>query len=252
MTSRRQSRDPLERYYSDWRFVGPLATWLHRVANGNEPGTPDGTAAARRALDQGSMAVEPCVGRGDLIAGSIRFGLRHPRAPWRTVDIDPQARAAMWHGDWTLEHGLWRPRRDAIAGLDGRLQGDLEATTLVITNPPFSHAIPIVEASWRRCPNAVVAILQRQTWHEPTKHRAQFFIDHPPDVVIIGRCAFLDVEGRPVRAKDGKPGGGDHSSCAWFVWGPNGRGLTNGLTRLIPWRSLQDRPVRRRRDLRAA
>lgn len=234
--ARRQSRDHLERYYSRPEYMGPLVTWLHMVAGRDVPSLPHAVAAARAALDPLALAVEPCVGQGHLILGARQSGLRVPRAPWRTFDLDPRAQAAMFRGDWRQSIATWQARTAAALALQDRLAGDLASAPLVLTNPPFSIAIDIIDACWRICRHAVVAILQRQTWHEPTRDRAEFFQAHPPDVITIGRCTFLGPDGRPVRDKHGRAGGGDHSSYAWFVFGPDRRGLAGGMARIIPWR----------------
>jgi hypothetical protein len=234
--ARRQSRDPLERYYSRPEYVAPLVVWLRMVAGGDVASSRAAVIAARRALDVNSLTVEPCVGQGHLIIGARRFGLRSARAPWRTVDLDPLAKAAMWRGDWREDCRLWRPATDAVRAMSHRAAEDLRTATLNVTNPPFSGARDIVEASWRHCPNAVVVILQRDSWREPTEDRAQFLIDHPPDVITIGRCKFLGADGRAVLGKDGKPGSGDKASYSLFVWGPDRRGLANGMARIIRWK----------------
>jgi hypothetical protein len=237
---RRQSADPLERYYSRPIFAAPLVRWLQMVTFGEVPSSPRSRAAAKAALDPMALAVEPCVGQGHLILGARQSGLRHARAPWRTLDLDPRARAAMWLGDWRKSPATWQPRNDNARARQGRLADELAAAPLVLTNPPFSIAIDVVEASWRLCPRAVVVVLQRQTWHEPTEDRADFFRQHPPDIITVGRCKFFGPDGRPVRDKYGRPGGGDHSSYAWFVYGPDRQGLAGGMARIIDWRGWRD------------
>jgi hypothetical protein len=241
---RRQSADPLERYYSRPIFAAPLVRWLQMVAFGEVPSSPRSRAAAKAALDPMALAVEPCVGQGHLILGARQYGLRHARAPWRTLDLDPRARAAMWIGDWRQPPSSWQPRNDNAWARQIRLADELAVAPLVLTNPPFSIAIDVVEASWRLCPRAVVVVLQRQTWHEPTEDRADFFRQHPPDVITIGRCTFLGPDGRTIRGKNGKAGGGDSTSYALFVFGPddggNQQGLAGGMARIIDWRGWRD------------
>ncbi len=235
--ARRQSTDPLERYYSRPEFVRPLTTWLAMLRDRDIPSSLNRRQAALAALNPEGLAVEPCVGHGALVTGALQTGLRSPRTPWRTVDLDPGALHAMWRGDWTAGPALWTPRTEAYAALLDRWQADAKRATLVLTNPPFSLATTVVKACWRHCPNAVVAVLQRQTWYEPTQKRAEFFCNHPPDVILIGRCRFVDADGQPVRGKDGRPGSGDNAGYAWFVWGLDRTGLAGGMTRIIPWRT---------------
>ena len=229
---RRQSADPLERYYSRPKYVGPLATWLRMVASREVPSSARGVANARSALAPRARAVEPCVGHGHLILGAREHGLRVRNAPWVTVDADPRARAALVHGDWTAKPSTWTARWPR-----NTLRLYMRDASLVVTNPPFSIAIDVVEAAWRHCPGAVVAVLQRQSWYEPTRDREAFFREHPPDVITIGRCTFLGRLGRAIVGKDGKRWSGDSTSYAWFVWGADRQGLAGGLARIIPWRS---------------
>jgi hypothetical protein len=230
--ARRQSADPLERYYSRPSYVAPLVAWLRMVASREVPSSPRAVAAARSALAPRARAVEPCVGHGHLILGAREHGLRDRSAPWVTVDADPRARAALVHGDWTTNPSTWSAR-----WAPEMLRLYLRDASLVVTNPPFSIAIDVVEAAWRHCPGSVVAILQRQSWYEPTRDRGDFFLEHPPDVITIGRCRFLGRDGRPVRGKNGEAGSGDSTSYAWFVWGTDRQGLAGGMARIIPWRS---------------
>ncbi len=225
MADRRQSTDPLERYYSRPEFAAPLVEWFLRVVRRDLPCEATDRDRVDDLLAGGRLALEPCVGHGGLV-----HGLATLRSRWVTVDLDPDARASQWHGDFLESPITWRWRRKAMSGRGGN-----EAISLVVTNPPFSRAIEVVETAWKRHPEAVVAILQRQTWYEPTAARRQFFIDHPPDVITIGRCSFLDGDGQPVRGKNGAQGG-DHASYAWFVWGLERVGLAGGMARIIPWR----------------
>lgn len=227
MAERRQSRDPLERYYSRPGFAAPLIEWFRRIARRQLPCEVMDRCRVAELLAGGQLALEPCVGHGGLV-----HGLASLRARWVTLDLDPGARAAQWHGDFMASPITWRWRR--VAMFD---RASSEVVSLVVTNPPFSRAVEVVEKAWQRHPDAIVAILQRQTWQEPTDARRQFFIDHPPDVITIGRCSFLDATGAPVRGKTGAQGG-DHASYAWFVWGPSKLGLAGGMARIIPWREV--------------
>lgn len=228
------SRDPLERYYSRPAFARPLATWLRLVCDRKVPSTQNGRTIAQDIVKGDTLAVEPCVGSGALILGLQQAGIQ---AAWRTVDADAGARASMWIGDWMEPPASWRPRTAAWANLLARYRQELDYVRLVVTNPPFSRAVDVVRTAWQRHPGAIVAILQRQTWYEPTQTRAPFFVEHPPDMVTIGRCPFLRPDGRPVPNKAGRRGSGDSAPCAWFVWGPDRVGLAGGRTRIIPWKS---------------
>lgn len=211
-------RDPLDRYYSRPEYVAPLAAYLCEHAPKSMAG----------------LVVEPCAGGCALISGLTQYsGFSNP---WpRTVDIDPDS-AAEWIGDWTQDPDTWSDR-DALS--HSTLQWaarDLASASLVLTDPPFSRAVAIVEASWRHCPRAVVAILQRSTWWDDVAGRGDWFAKHPPDMLCIGRCKFVRPNGGPILGKDGKPGGGDSTSYAWYVWGPDNRGPGGGIARMMPWK----------------
>jgi hypothetical protein len=192
-----------EAYYSDQRYVWPLVKYLRRVA----PACLDGPV------------VEPCAGGRALVDGLLTY--HHPRQDLLCGDVR-DCEALDWVGDWTSNEQTWRLVRDARA--------DVYQSALVFTNPPFTLAMEIVEASWRRCPGAAVAILQRSTWYEPTREhpRGEWLRKHNPDQVVIGRCKFTLPDGTSC-------GPGDSCSYTWYVWGPDRQGLLGGHHEIIPW-----------------
>lgn len=203
--SAQRKRAEWERYealYSRPEYVWPLAEYFRRRC-------PD-------ALQDGDAWVEPCVGAGDLITGVALY------MPWNLEgyygDVRP-VQIADWHADWTGDDlpvtSEWWPGARAA---------------LVLTNPPFSRAMAIVEASWRHCPGATVAILQRATWYEPTKKdpRGPWLRKHNPDQITIGRCQFFWPDGT-------SRGDGDSCSYTWYVWGPDRQGPLGGHHEIIPW-----------------
>lgn len=84
----------------------------------------------------------------------------------------------------------------------------------VITNPPFSHALPILQQALSHARLGVALYLRLSFW-EPTfksrarhaHHRGPFLRDHcPTGFMPLSRISHTD---------DGHM---DSSTCAWFVW----------------------------------
>jgi hypothetical protein len=193
--------DKTEAYYSRPEYVAPLLTYLHRIWT-------------RRS----GIVIEPCVGGGSIIDGL--------RGQWDDIDTrvctgDVRDVGADWIGDWTGSPDTWTWNRE--------VREHLQHAALVVTNPPFSAAIDVVEAAWRHCPHADVAILQRASWYEPTAERGPWLRVHNPDQITIGRCEFF----RPDGSSAGK---GDSCSYTWYVWGHERKGPRGGHHEIIPWK----------------
>jgi len=84
---------------------------------------------------------------------------------------------------------------------------------LIITNPPYSHALEFVKRAmeWRRNFNSTVVMLLRLNWLG-SQVRASWLRKNPPEVWVTPR--------RPCFIK----GTADSCEYAWFLWGPQ-----------IPW-----------------
>jgi hypothetical protein len=196
--------DATEAYYSRPEYVWPLSEYFRRYH-----------IAERAKIMDGDRWVEPCVGGGDLVVGVERY------FPWQMVPLTGDVREvtmARWVGDWRLPLPL--PQAQGV-----------QDAALVATNPPFSLAIEVVEAAWRHAPHALVCILQRATWYEPTEERGPWLRVHNPDQITIGRCEFF----RPDGSSAGK---GDTCSYTWYVFGNswNRHGPRGGLHEIIPWK----------------
>jgi hypothetical protein len=83
----------------------------------------------------------------------------------------------------------------------------------VITNPPFSDELPILENAIDAAPN--VAFLARLSFLEPTEDREYFLNTHPPtQVIVLPRHSF--------RKNDKGEKATDSVTCAWLVWHQDG------------------------------
>lgn len=125
---------------------------------------------------------EPCVGDG-AIANELR---RLPAVQGiDTNDIDPN--------------------RGADYGFDASEPWPMSTSwDWVVTNPPFSQALPILEQAltYNR-----VAMLLRLSFLEPTEERAWLLESNPPTrLIVLPRYSF-------------RPPSTDNVTCAWAVWG---------------------------------
>lgn len=167
---------------------------------------------------QVALAVEPCVGGGAIVRN---FG---PVLEWITCDVRADVEPA--HQGVHLSHS-WL---DEVT--DHGLMRKLAKAGLVITNPPFSLAQSIVEHSWAKCPEAIVVILQRRTWHDQA--RAEWFARHQPDEYNVShRIRFL----RPDGALVADSGGTDNTIHTWYAFSPGRRqpcpGPQGGISRTL-------------------
>ena len=128
----------------------------------------------------------------------------------------------------------------AIPGADFQLDATAPASwrrfslsDWVITNPPFSHAFPILQHAYAYTRGGRgVAFLLRLSFLEPTRDRRAFLVAHPPEgVLVLPRISFTG---------DGKT---DNVTAAWFIWD---RQEVAQQIRIIPpveWRPASDRPL---------
>lgn len=129
-------------------------------------------------VDIRGRVAEPCVGDGALVQGR--------NTVW-TNDIDPE-RQADFHLDASGPE-LW---------------ATAPTPEWVVTNPPFSLAMPILRRAFEVCD---AAMLLRLSFLEPTLDRGPWLAEHPPaQVVVLPRYSFTG---------DGKT---DSVTCAWMVW----------------------------------
>jgi hypothetical protein len=189
------------------------------------------TLAILHRLERVESILDPCCGRGAILDTVQSLW---PGAYCRGIEID-ESRANIANRRGHNVH-----LRDALS------DEAWPSTSLVLTNPPFSLAMPIIQRALRECPRVDKAFLLRLDFLA-TVGRAAFHRTHPSDVHVLPRrpafCASITCIG-PKGSKSGcgwhvtqevdapRPakcsGCGDRlrvtttdsSEYAWFVWGP--------------------------------
>jgi hypothetical protein len=204
--------DEREAFYSRPEYVRPLCDYLAKCAGMN----PE----IRLLLACGGAIVEPCVGGGAIVDGLVQC--------WGSADVerdiitgDIRDVGADWQGDWLSAAMHWQWNRDVRDRLPG--------AGLVLSNPAFTIARETVDAAWRHCPRAVVAMLLPARWYAFTKDRGAWLREHNPDRINIGRCEFFRPDGSSA-------GAGDSTDYEWMIWGPDRQGPRGGHHELRPWK----------------
>lgn len=203
----------MEVFYSRPEYARPLCEYLTRMSF-RDP-------VIRACFNRWRAIVEPCVGGGALVDGLARH--------WYLTDMDVitgdvRDVGADWRGDWCASSPEWHFNRP--------VKYRLADAGLVVSNPPFSLAMEIVQASWRHCPAAFVAMLLPARWYSPTAKRGQWLRAHNPDRINIGRCEFFRPDGSSA-------GDGDSTDYEWYVWGPDRQGPRGGHHELSPWKETK-------------
>lgn len=145
--------------------------------------------------------LEPCAGDGGIIRVLHKSGVAARRL--HAVEINPKLAALIA----PLTPGVTVQAGDCL-----KAETMLMPHGLIITNPPFSLAIEIVELAvgtverW----GTTAAFLLRLPFLEGQK-RAEFHKKHPADIYVFAKRPSFTL------------GGTDATAYAWFVWGP-GRG----------------------------
>lgn len=134
--------------------------------------------------------LEPASGNGMIADPLKERGLKII-----TNDIDPRVGADL-HYDAC----------DPTAPWPGRDGSDWPAVDWVITNPPFSLAVPILLNMIER-PRYGVIFQLRVTFSEPTIERDRLFAQHKPNgLIVLQRFSFT------------RDGSSDSATTAWFCW----------------------------------
>lgn len=146
---------------------------------------PHYVAALLSEVNLFGRVYEPCVGDGAISEPMRRLPSVRKVL---TNDLDRKRRAD-GHGD---ARGLAYDRVDWM-----------------VTNPPFSDELAIVENALDQVPN--VAVLARLSFLEPTEGRAHTLESNPPQqVIVLPRYSFrLNDQGKKQT---------DNVTCCWLVW----------------------------------
>lgn len=131
---------------------------------------------------------EPCYGDGAI--GDVIAALPSVRA-MVTNDID-RKRDALHHNDAKSDYAWFGTEYD-----------------WVITNPPFSEELPILEQALEHGKN--VAFLARLSFLEPCEDREFLLSSRPPtQIIVLPRWSF--------RQNDAGKTQTDNVTCCWMIW----------------------------------
>lgn len=156
----------------------------------------------------GGHWIDPCVGSARI--PSTVNALRSD-VTWTLCDIDARHRdaiTAQMTGGYVL-----LPFGDFVT-----CEWRSERADVLIMNPPFTHALEFVKASFERAD--WIVMLQRVNWL--SRPRDAWLRLHCPDVYSLPE--------RPSFTGDGKT---DATEYAWFVWPPDGRDRRFGRVAML-------------------
>jgi hypothetical protein len=134
-------------------------------------------------IPQTSKVLEPCAGRGAISEALENSGI------------------------WVVTNDKFEGGHDfKLDAKDKHLYGAIRPD-LVITNPPFNEAYPILLAALAAPTVRSVILLLRLSFLEPTYERGKFLGENPPShLIVLPRYSFTG---------DGKT---DSVTCAWMIW----------------------------------
>lgn len=143
----------------------------------------------------GGVWLDPCAG-----TGRIPRTVNESRGDvsWILVEIDERHRP-------TLENLIADRPGDALLSFGDFVIRDWrhELASVMIFNPPFSHALDFIRVGFDRA--GQLLMLQRLNWLAPA--RASWLRDHMPDVYVL-----------PTRPSFTDDGSTDAAEYAWFHW----------------------------------
>lgn len=168
---------------------------------------------------------EPCAGNGAIIeAVNSLYSKWRPPIKWRANEINKKYEADLLK---LVQHHHMRIGDYLTMNLlDMYPEDDRENPDVIISNPPFSIAMQVVEHSFAFDPTYVVMLLRLNFLASAA--RAAFMRRRMPDVYVLpNRPSFTG-------------GATDSIEYAWFVWGPE---ATNncGEIRVLATTNLEDR-----------
>lgn len=150
------------------------------------------------------MVFEPCVGSGAIVQASGPMRIGSPLS-WLTNDLDPR-----WPADLHLDATSSEPWRQATQFAQSAFRAEIDWT---VTNPPFSAAIPIIEAALEYS-RVGVAMHLRASIHEVLKtgiRRAFLYRHTPTGILWLPRCAYQ-------RSKSTGEWTTDSVCACWVIW----------------------------------
>lgn len=146
----------------------------------------------------GGRWLEPCAGDGELIRA---INEKRLDIAWSANELREEMRPCFSEllkedvriGDYLeVPENEWGP----------------EPFDVIVTNPPFSLALPIIKKSLRMAKKTVM-LLRLNFWG--SEERQSFMAAFPPDTYVLPNRPVFTVN------KEGKPGT-DSPEYAWFVW----------------------------------
>lgn len=164
----------------------------------------------------GGRWLEPAAGRGDIIRA---VDAARSDVTWTAVELRPECRPA-------LAAATGSARRVRIGDFTKLAADELGPVDVVITNPPYSIAMEMLEHALTLRATGVVMLLRLNFLASGA--RASFMRKHVPDVYVLpNRPSF---SGR----------GTDSIEYAWFVWHP-GRRRRFGRVQVLPVTPTEER-----------
>lgn len=189
---------------------------------------PTPTWCVRRLLEAADLPgghwLEPTAGDGAIIEGVCTF---RSDVQWTAVELRKECRGP-------LKKLVGAAPRVHIRDFLEVKPTDLPPPDVVITNPPYLHARPIIEHALRF--EAPVVMLLRLNFLA-SQGRAEFLRRNHPDVYVLPN--------RPSFTSGGKT---DSIEYAWFVW-KSGRRRAKGAIQVLamtPKAERSDDPIARR------
>lgn len=168
------------------------------------------------------MWYEPCVGEGAIVeAVNLHREAGSDPISWQLSDIRPEACAAV------KKHWPYYELEQRSA-LDPCVQ-TWDEPSVVITNPPFNIAWELLHHLLKTFPHAHVVLLMRLNFLA-SDGRADFMRQFAPDVYVLPN--------RPSFRGGGKT---DSIEYAWMHWSPVPRKREEGIYRVLPVTSLEER-----------
>lgn len=167
----------------------------------------------------GGEWLDPCAGRGAII-DAVRQVMNSPIGWWaieKRSDCEEVLRLKLgeyvYIGDFLADLPSDLPYDQGRVPKEGRVD-------VVITNPPYSHALEFIQKCMDRWPTATLAFLLRVNFLGSQK-RASWLREHTPDVYVLPkRPSFTD-------------GGTDATEYAWMVWPHGAKERKSGRVKIL-------------------